>query len=121
MTRIQLTLAACIVSVGTALLGLPSTGLAEGAIAKSDDGYTGMSYNYRSQREADNRALGECDGRCRIVYRFRNTCAAVAVGDRGGGGWASGSSVRRADDAALEQCEAQGNRRCRVKQHNCDE
>lgn len=109
-----------VVALGV-VLGFPGMSVAAGAIAKSDDGYTGMSYNYRSQREADERAMRECEGRCRVVLRYQNSCAAVAVGDRGGGGWAQAPRIGQADDRAIEQCEAQGNRRCRVKQHNCDE
>lgn len=105
------------------LLGLvaPGLALADGAIAKSADGYTGMSYNNRGPREADNRALDECRGRCRIVLRFRNQCAAVAVGRGGGGGWATADRPGRAENEAMEQCRDQGNRECRIQQRACDE
>ncbi len=104
-----------------ALLALPAAARADGAIAKSEDGYTGLSYNYRGPRAADERALEECQGRCRIVLRFRGECAAVAVGRSGGGGWARGERMARAEEGALEQCRAQGNRECRIQQRGCDD
>ena len=42
------------------LVAMPELALADGAIAKSEDGATGMSYNYRGPRAADERALQEC-------------------------------------------------------------
>ncbi len=104
-----------------AALAMPAAARAEGAIAKSEDGYTGLSYNYRGPRAADERALAECQGRCRIVLRFRNECAAVAVGRSGGGGWATAERESRAEERAIEQCRAQGNRDCRVQQRGCDD
>lgn len=104
-----------------ATLAIPTVGHADGAIAKSEDGYTGMSYNFRGPRAADERALEECNGRCRIVLRFRAACAAVAVGRGGGGGWSTAERRSRAEEEALEQCRAQGNRECRIQQRGCDD
>ncbi len=102
------------------LVAAPGLARADGSIAKSEDGYTGMSYNHRGPRAADNRALEECQGRCRVVLRFRNQCAAVAVGRGGGGGWAAAEQPGRAEEMAIEQCRAQGNRQCRILQRGCD-
>ncbi len=104
-----------------AVLALPPAARADGAIAKSEDGYTGLSYNYRGPRAAEERALAECQGRCRIVLRFRGECAAVAVGRSGGGGWSTAERVGRAEERAMEQCRAQGNRDCHVQQRGCDD
>ena len=111
----------CAVIGLAAVLALPVVAHAEGSIAKSDDGHTGMSYNFRGSRGADERAMEECDGRCRVVLRFSGQCAAVAVGRGGGGGWAKAERQGRADEEAIEQCRAQGNRECRIQQRGCDD
>ncbi len=54
-----------------------------GAIAYgTDHGAEGISWNKGTQAEADQTALASCrkyGNNCRIVYRYQNTCAALAV------------------------------------------
>jgi len=94
---------------------------AEGAIAAARDGQVGLSYNYPGRRSAEERAFEECGRGCRLLTTFRRTCAAVATGERGGYGWATRENLRRAEEAALESCHAEGGRRCRVAARGCDE
>ncbi len=100
---------------------IPGLARAEGAIAKSENGATGISYNQRGERAAAERAIDECSGRCRVVLRFRGECAAIAVGRGGGGGWARAERRGRAEDAAIEECRSQGNRECRISLAACDD
>jgi hypothetical protein len=53
-----------------------------GAIAFGDQAFEGISWNKGTQAEADQAALASCskNGKnCKIVYRYRDTCAALAV------------------------------------------
>jgi hypothetical protein len=58
-----------------------------GAIAYgTDHGAEGISWNKGTQAEADQTALATCGkhgNNCKIVYRFRETCAALAVATGG--------------------------------------
>jgi len=58
-----------------------------GAIAYgTDHGAEGISWNKGTQAEADQAALASCNqngNNCRIVYRYRETCAALAVAKGG--------------------------------------
>ena len=52
-----------------------------GAIAFGDQGAEGMSWNQTSSEDADRVALGICNRygtNCKLVYRFENTCGALA-------------------------------------------
>jgi hypothetical protein len=106
---------------GVAMFALQGVALAEGAIARNENGATGISYNQRGERAAENRALDECSGRCRVVLRFRGECAAIATGRGGGAGWARGERRGRAEEAAMEQCRAEGTRECRISLSACDD
>ncbi len=48
----------------------------------------GYSWNYRTRRAGEKRALNACTGSCRIAVWFHHTCGAIAVGERGG--WGTG-------------------------------
>ena len=98
----------------------PSSAGADGAVAASREGRVGLSYNYRSQGAADERALEECGRGCRIISTFRRTCAAVATGERSGYGWATHENLRRAEESAVENCHREGGQRCRVASRGCD-
>ena len=99
----------------------PVAAWADGAIARGEDGRVGMSWNARGERDAAERAMEKCGRRCRIVGTFRNSCAAVATGDRGGYGWARAERLRRAEDDAIEYCRREGNRGCRIAISGCDD
>ena len=60
----------------------PSVPRPYGAIAYGSNRAEAISWNKGSQAEADKNALASCNqyGRdCRIVYRYKNTCAALAA------------------------------------------
>jgi hypothetical protein len=110
---------------GIALLGwlgvAATPAWADGAVARGPEGRVGLSYNYRNQRAAEERALEECGRYCRIVGSFRHSCAAIAVGARGGYGWARAERRGRAEGEAMEYCRHEGNQGCRIVTSACDE
>ena len=81
-----------------------------GAIAYgSDHGAEGISWNKGTQAEADRAALATCGkhgNNCRVVYRFRDTCAALAVA-AGGQRYeaATGGSEKSAEVNATSACQ----------------
>ena len=122
----------------------PLPALAAGAVAVAEpadvarDGYSsGISYNFRTAAEAEDRALRECQSTtdappetrklCRVVRTFEDQCVAVALDPKAGtpgAGWALGASLALARQNALDRCEetAGGDRRgeCRVTAEGCD-
>jgi hypothetical protein len=102
---------------------LPAPAAADGALATGPQQRFGAGFNYRTPREARNRALEQCGGGCSIVTMFRHACAAYAA-DRSRGssifGWAEAPSASRAERRALENCEEYGGRNCRATVY-CDE
>jgi len=102
------------------------------------DGYSsGISYNFRTAREAEDRALQECRQTqdapaetkklCRVIQSFENQCVAVALDPQAGtpgAGWAIGDTLESARRNALLGCEqtAGSDRRgeCRITAEGCD-
>ena len=75
-----------------------------GAIAYSRETHaTGYSVNMPSAEAAVDRALQQCGARCTVVQRFRNACAALAVGRRG---WGTSRTFDRREAAirAINNC-----------------
>jgi len=80
----------------------------------------GYSYNYRSQHQADDRALRECGHGCVIITRFQG-CAALATGRYGRAyGYAARSRKYRARSVAVSFCYKYGGRGCRVRASVCN-
>ncbi len=102
------------------------------------DGYAaGIAYRHKTQADAEDRALRECESvtdappatrkLCKVVRTFDNQCAAVALDPQAGtpgAGWAVGDTLALARSEALKRCEAtagtarQGE--CRVTAEGCD-
>ena len=121
-----------------------SPAFAVGAVATAEpadvaqDGYSsGISYNFKTAREAEERALQECLATpdappqtkklCRVIQSFENQCVAVALDPQAGtpgAGWALGETLALARSNALRRCEetAGSERRgeCRVTAEGCD-
>jgi serine/threonine-protein kinase len=90
-----------------------------GAIAFSQSsGAVGFSYNFRRRDIAEERALEECGGGCRVVTWFRNACGALATGNGNGYGSGWASSRGSAERIALNKCAA-NTRNCRVIRWAC--
>jgi len=96
-----------------ALVGLFSVALSApaaaddyfGAIAFStSSGALGWSYDYGSRDEAEEQALQQCGGGCRVVLWFKNACGAIATSSDHsyGSGWAT--SRRAAEEIAMNGC-----------------
>lgn len=120
-----------IVCLALALCGLAlftnSKAEAAGAIAIGKCDRVGLSYNFPSQRAAEQRALSECRSRgdrsCEVVVTIHQSCGAFAVSGAGGcsaRGWAYAGTRARAETIALGQCRKYGGRNCRVKAWVCD-
>lgn len=102
------------------------------------DGYSsGISYNFRTQVEAEDRAQLECSNTqdappetrklCKVIRSFENQCVAVALDPKAGtpgAGWALGDTLVLARRNALERCEdtAGSDRRgeCKITAEGCD-
>jgi hypothetical protein len=85
-----------------------------GAIAYGDNRAEGISYHQRTQAEADQVAIATCSKsgpNCKVVYRYRDTCAAIAVA-LGGQHYesATGESEEAAQANATSACQQKGDR-----------
>jgi hypothetical protein len=112
------------------------------AIAEPNDvaqeGYSsGISYNFKTSVEAEDRAHAECANSqaaspatrklCKLVRTFENQCAAVALDPEAGtpgAGWAIGETLALARRDALQRCEDTAGRtrqgECRISAEGCD-
>ena len=99
---------------------LPAGARADGSVAHGEDGTNGLSYNYRGPRAADEAALNKCGDDCRVVERFRHSCAAIARSRRGGYGYAVRDGEGQAERSAMENCERY-NESCRIFLSGCDD
>jgi hypothetical protein len=135
------TLAAAIILAGCAL---SSPAGAFGAVAVAEpndvaqDGYSsGISYNFKTETEATDRALRECQNSeeappatrrlCKVIRSFTNQCVAVSLDPQAGtpgAGWAISDTLAGARRDATQRCEdtagpaRQGE--CRVTAEGCD-
>jgi hypothetical protein len=88
--------------------GGPSYG-AIAATATTGDFY-GYSYGFGSQKEAEQKALGECDasagkpGSCMIATWFYNECGGLAQGADGSWGADWADTEKAAGEKALAEC-----------------
>ena len=97
-----------------------------GSIAFSqqgDGGYQwGFTWDFESREAARDRAITGCrstGGRsCSEIYRFRNTCGALAIGGANGWGAGAGATTLEAQRRALEQCRST-NRNCQLAVSRC--
>jgi hypothetical protein len=109
-------LAACCLLLAL-LVAVPA--LAEhGAVATGPDERFGWSRDFRTQGQADRKALEECGRRCRILFQFKDSCAAYATGRAGAAGWEISNSETPARDMALERCRRHS-RDCRLRMSAC--
>ena len=79
--------------------------------------------NYKTQAEADARALQECGQGCRIVHRFSNTCKALATDQASGStvyGHAHATTSAEAQANAMQFCRQYGGSNCVLRVWGCD-
>ncbi len=101
--------------------------LANGALAidSNQGGRYGFSYNFANMNGAEQRALSECGGGCRVVVRFQSGCAAYAADQASGStayGWGTDGSSGAAQNRALQECRSRGGARanCIVRVWGCN-
>ena len=82
------------------------------------DGSYGFSYDYPTQREADERALQKCGPGCVVVEQFSGMCAAYAMGDNAAEGRGRGIWHSEAERQALAMCQGTGTN-CRIRVWGC--
>ncbi len=117
---------------GSAVAGLlaalcllaPGAALANGALAiDGNQGQAyGFSYDYPDMRGAEQRALRECGPGCRVVLRFSTGCGAYAADQARGStayGWGTAASSQAAQNRAMSECSARG-QRCMVRVWGCN-
>jgi hypothetical protein len=134
-------LAASVLLAGC-VLSSPAGAFGAVAVAEPDDvardGYSsGISYNFKSESEAEDRALRECQNSedappatrrlCKIIRSFTDRCVAVALDPQAGtpgAGWAIAETLAGARREATQRCEdTAGQARqgeCRVTAEGCD-
>ena len=116
------------VALAASVLSAPSASRAAGALAidSNQGNQYGWAIRYRTQSEADRRALNECGYGCSIVMRFSNTCAAYAADQARGStvyGWAWGAgNASTVQNRALQECRRRGGGRsnCMVRVWGCE-
>ena len=76
-----------------------------GAIAYNRDSQSwGVGFNFARARDANVEALRECgNGKCEVVHKFRNGCAALADGPKIHAA-VSGATPDEAETKALRRC-----------------
>jgi hypothetical protein len=90
-----------------------------GAIAYNiDNGAYGWAVDRVTQMEADAAALEHCGQGCEVVVQFKNTCAAIALGDDNAWGWARADQKAVAQRNAVANCAKHGTG-CVVKAWAC--
>jgi serine/threonine-protein kinase len=94
-----------------------------GAIAISEDADEGYGVGYASQKEAEARALAECEARaggksCEIAAWCQNACCALSIGKDNGWGGFWGETQAAAERAATRLCEGQTTD-CKIRRSFC--
>jgi hypothetical protein len=89
-----------------------------GAVAVNTSGGYGFSYGQISEDAAISVAQDGCGWNCTTVRSFYNSCAAIAMADNGGWGWAYEVSRDLAESSAMNYCMDYG-RNCRVVVWSC--
>jgi hypothetical protein len=83
----------------------------------------GYSFDERSAREADSKALANCKPNgddCKVVTSFSNSCAAVAaIEKKNVFSTGSGGSEQGAKDSALKACERDHGKGCEIEVWTC--
>jgi hypothetical protein len=126
------------------MLASMSSAFAAGAIAVAEpndvarDGYSsGISYNFKTDTEAEDRALRECQNSqdappatrqlCKLIRTFKDQCVAVALDPQAGtpgAGWAIADTLAGARRESTQRCEETAGRdrqgECRVTAEGCD-
>ena len=130
-----LVLAAC--SYCTPALSFGAVAIAEPADVARDGYSSGISYNFKTEAEAEDRAHQACSTTqdappstrqlCKVIRTFQNQCVAVALDPQAGtpgAGWAIGETSALARRDALQRCEDTAGRdrqgECRITAEGCD-
>jgi hypothetical protein len=93
-----------------------------GALATSPDADYGYSFNYRTERDARDRAMRECakySSKCAVKKVFTDTCVSIASASNGAMGWAWGFAREEGNRNAIKECRDNGGDNCRFQRRFC--
>jgi hypothetical protein len=114
---------ACLGALAMLVSGVGETNAAA-ALATGQCGAYGYAFDDGSPASAQKRAMAECRGKgCRVVATMRRACAAFAIDGGnvcGPNGWATASTLGRAQNAASKHCYRFGGRNCVIRAWVCD-
>ncbi len=99
--------------------------MAAGALAidSNQGSQWGWAEGYANTGAAEQRALSECGGGCRVVLTFSSGCGAYAADQSSGSsayGWGTASSGSGAQNRAISECQSRGGRSCVVRAWSCN-
>ena len=84
----------------------------------------GISNNYKTQSDADFRALSDCGSTCVLAARFEGVgqCGVASFSVNGSGGIIGTGIGTKADAeiAALRSCQSKGGAYCELWKYNCN-
>ena|SRR5690242_7551823 len=116
--------AALVLATTTLMVVTFATARAAGVIAAGTCGAYGQAYDSPSIEAARRSALASCQGgNCKVVTQVRHGCAALAIDGTdpcGASGFASGSKLGNAQNAALKACYKAGGKDCVIRTFLCD-
>jgi hypothetical protein len=112
-----------VLAIGISLLSAHA--MAAGALAiDSNQGTSfGWAEGQSSISQAEQRALNECGGGCRVVLTYGSGCGAYAADQAGGStanGWGTATSGGAAQSRAVSECQSHGGRSCVVRAWSCN-
>ncbi len=96
-----------------------------GAIARSPSTQAkGYSWNYISQKEAETRALSECESTsksddCKVLMWTRNACMSLAEGSNAAAGSGWSENMTAAENTAKKVCREYGGVNCTITRTIC--
>jgi hypothetical protein len=113
----------CGMAAAAAMLAMTVVdGRAAGAFAVGNCGAYGFSYDYPEAEAAQQAAVGQCSGECKVIP-LKRACAAFAVDGAnacGAHGYATAPKLGAAQNTALRQCYDYGGKDCMIRAWICD-
>lgn len=106
-----------------AIFGGQATAAGALAINVDQGSQYGFAHGHPNTEKAEQRALSECGGGCKVVLQYNSGCAAYAADQSKGAsanGWGTGSSGSAAQGRAQSECQSRGGSSCIVRSWACD-
>lgn len=123
VSRITAVAAKFVIAFSISFFGIQAMAAGALAIDSNQGNQWGWSEGQASISQAEQRALSECGGGCRVVLTYGSGCGAYAADQAGGStasGWGTASSGGGAQSTAMSQCQSRGGRSCVVRAWSCN-